>query len=430
MGSNMGNEAGKSRVVAGAAGWLRRQPALILGHHRQSLVVARSLDRAGFAVVMGSTGKPSLVESSRHVTRCWRHPEFDADAASFNASLAEFARSLADRLVLFPVGDSEVAYFATNAQALPPGAVAAMAAAENVNTCLNKVALYDLARALGLAVADFEVCELAGIDAAVRRFGVPCVVKPVSSLEDRSHLKALMLEHVSSAPIADLVGSGWPRTLVQRRVAGVRHNCHYVAHRGRLLAYFEQRVLRTTRSDGAGNGVDGISVSPSPDRRRACERLIEALDYSGPGCVQFIVDEPGRESWFLELNPRLDATCAIAEHAGYDLARLTVEEALHRCGLGPKPAALSYPYRIGIRGVWTTGDLRGLLREFGEGRINGPEAVLWCTRTIGSFIAADHHLTFRWSDPRPALTALTEIIAGPVWRRASRLTHADRAAKE
>ena len=414
--------------------WVLRlwpRAALILGDHRQSLVVARSLARAGCEVILSSTGEPSATQHSRYIARCWQHPKLDRGASFFGASLAGFARTLPEGLIVFPVGDTEVAHTAADLHALPPGSVAVMPPADTVHRCLNKATLYDLARCLGLAVADFEVIEPEQIEAAIGRIGLPCVIKPASSLEDASHVKALMLERAPSVAIAELFrtsGAGWSRALVQRRVVGKRHNCHFVAHHGRLLAYFEQAVLRTTRLDGAGNGVDGVSVPPSATRRGACERLIEALDYSGPGCVQFLVGPTDSESWFLELNARLDATCAIAERSGYDLPRLAVEEALYRRGDGPPPAALSRPYRVGVRGVWTTGDLRALLRELRTGRLSVSAALRWCARMSWSFLRAHHHLTFHWSDPQPALRAILGMTVAPVWRRAKRLTYVYRHA--
>src|SRR6267154_2805915 len=272
------------RALGGS--WVLRlwpRAALVLGDHRQSLVVARSLARAGCEVILSSTGKPSATQHSRYIARCRQRPILDRGASFLGASLAGFVRTFPEGLIVFPVGDTEVAQTAADLHALPPGSVAVMPPAHIVHRCLNKATLYDLARCLGLAVADFEVIEPEQIEAAIGRIGFPCVIKPASSLEDASHVKALMLEQA-------------------------------------------QAVLRTTRLDGAGNGVDGVSVPPSATRRGACERLIEALDYSGPGCVQFLVGPTDSESWFLELNARLDATCAIAERSGYYLPRLAFEE--------------------------------------------------------------------------------------------------------
>ena len=79
--------------------------------------------------------------------------------------------------------------------------------------------------------------------------------------------------------------------MLQKFAPGERHNCHIAADRGRILAYFQQKVLRTDELDGTGIGLDGVSVPVSPALRDYCERLVEALGYHGIGCIQFMVDE-------------------------------------------------------------------------------------------------------------------------------------------
>ena len=397
--------------------------ALMLGDHRQSLVVARSLHNTGYRVSLGSSEEPSTVRSSRHVSGWWCHPSMSEEPQRFNAALAAWMAVEPGGVVLFPVGDGEVAGIAARLGRLPPNALVVMADREAVALCHDKPALYRVARQAGLAVADFEVVAPARIDEAIARIGYPCVVKPASSVQEQVHLKALLLEGPPERPLGpSLEGQGW-LAIVQRKMPGVRHNCHFVAHQGRLLAYFEQSVQRTTRADGCGNGVDGRSEAPSETRRRACERLLAVLNYSGPGCVQFLVDEQQGGSWLLELNPRLDATCAIAAHCGYDLPRLAVQESLHRMGLMPLPQPVTTPYPVGRRGVWTTGNLRALLSEVEAHRIGLKDVPGWLARTAMSCATADLHLTFAWEDPEPALRAMLGLLLGPV-RRLKRLVRA------
>jgi len=394
--------------------------ALVLGDHRQSLVVARSLHRAGYCVTLGSAEPPSTLARSRHIALFWQHPPLEDEGTAFDTALARWAAQAADRPLLFPVGDGEVAGIARRAGRLPRGMVSAMADAKVVPVCHDKPALYRIAQQAGLAVPPFELVPVEEIDAAIARVGLPCVVKPASSNDDPGYLKALLFDRVPDTPQGPrLAACGWRGTIVQRKVTGVRHNCHFVAHQGRLLAYFEQSVQRTTRLDGSGNGVDGRSEAPSAARREACERLLRALDYSGPGCVQFLVAHD--QAWLLELNPRLDATCAIAVHCGYDLPRLAAQESLHRAALAPLPQPMTQPYPVGRRAVWTTGDLRAFLNELQARRLGPKSALQWLNRTVLSCANADLHLTFAREDPLPALGALAAMTVAPLWRRVKRL---------
>ncbi|MEW6703599.1 MAG: ATP-grasp domain-containing protein [Pseudomonadota bacterium] len=395
--------------------------ALILGDHRQSLVVARSLQHAGYEVTLGSSEAFSMLRHSRHVSATWRYPCPIAQPDRFDAALAGWVAASPSPALLFPVGDLEVAALAAREAGLPPRARVVMANREAVRLCHDKPALYEVARDAGLMVADYEVAVASHVDLAVARIGYPCVVKPASSVEDGARFKALVLHGPPVPPLsAVLRGQDW-LAIVQRKTAGVRHNCQFVAHRGVLLAYLEQSVQRTTRADGSGYGVQGRSEQPDEQRRRACERLLAALDYSGAGCVQFLVDPAHGESWLLEINPRLDATCAVAAHCGYDLPRLAVHEALHRAGQGPLPQPLPAGYPAGRRAVWLTGDLRALLNELQARRIAPKQAPGWLARSVVACLRADLHLTFSWRDPQPALRALLELVGAPVWRRVRRL---------
>jgi len=88
---------------------------------------SRSLPcQAGCEVILSSTGEPSATQHSRYIARCWQHPKLDRGASFFGASLAGFARTLPEGLIVFPVGDTEVAHTAADLHALPPGSVAVM----------------------------------------------------------------------------------------------------------------------------------------------------------------------------------------------------------------------------------------------------------------------------------------------------------------
>jgi predicted ATP-grasp superfamily ATP-dependent carboligase len=408
---------------------------LVLGDHRQSLVVARSLHLAGWHIVLGSAKPRSFTARSRHIGAWWHHPPYHDQTHGFDEALRAWLSPIAagDSPVVFPIGDSDVACVVQrHAQQPLPGVVVA-APHEAVHTCLDKPALYRIAKQLDIPVADFVVVTARQLDEAVAAIGYPCVIKPASSLDDLGHLKAFVLDapqplDPSLAPSAGEGGAGWPLLIVQGKAEGVRHNCHFVAHHGVLLAYFEQSVQRTTRLDGSGNGVAGRSEPPSEWRRRACERLVARLDYSGPGCAQFLVEGADGPSWFLELNPRLDATCAIAVDCGYDLPGLALAEALHREAGAPPPARTEAPYPAGRKAVWTTGDLQALLGEMRTHRLGFRKALHWLCRLAVSFVTSDLHLTFSWDDPEPALYALAGLALQPIWQRLKRLLPLRRGA--
>ena len=116
--------------------------------------------------------------------------------------------------------------------------------------------------------------------------------------------------------------------LVQRYVEGLRHNLHLVAKDGRLLRCLDTVSLRTQRLNGSGLTVSSVSVPTPPAMRAWCAKLLEAIDYTGIGCLQFLDDQERGEMAFLELNPRMAAGSGIAPYCGLDLPRHALELAL------------------------------------------------------------------------------------------------------
>jgi predicted ATP-grasp superfamily ATP-dependent carboligase len=388
-----------------------RFEVLVIGNYRQTLAVVRSLARANYRVILGRSEPHVFTQYSRYVSEIWKHPEIDCRGEEFRAALSGFAESRTAPFFIFPVGEREITVLAQKAPELPPAAVLVMADSAAVLTCLNKINFYLLATGLGLPVAEFRLAtSLPELMEKAEGVGFPCVVKPISSLTDFQDQKAIVLHHRDEFPRKL---PSWPAghasLIVQKFVTGLRHNCHFLADHGELLAYFEQRVLRTDRPDYTGFGVDGESFPPTAALKSHSARLIRELNYSGPGCVQFLVDEARGATSLLELNPRLDATCTIPYYCGYDFPAMSVELAAYRRQItGNRPANdSSYPLR---RGVWSSGDLTRLGQDIRGQRIRwseSPERLLQITR---SFFLADVHLTWSWRDPLPTLYVFVRMV--------------------
>ena len=153
-------------------------------------------------------------------------------------------------------------------------------------------------------------------------------------------------------------------------------NCNFAAWHGELRVYYEHRVIRTDRPNGTGYIVDAVSIPPTPALRRHTEAFARHFDYTGVGCAQFLVDPQSGAIAFLELNPRLDASCSLPFACGYDFPLLALEIARRRAGdRADLPAAGEY--RVGVRGNWLLGDLKAL-RKAARSRIDGaPPTLIW-----------------------------------------------------
>lgn len=399
--------------------------ALLLGNYRQTLTVIRSLARSGYHVIVGLAGSSVFTQHSRYVAGVWRHPDPAASEAAFVAALAG---CLHDQRIdfVFPIGEVELSILARHADKLPKTVVPVMAEPHVVAACLDKQRTYSRVRDLGIPVASFELAHsYAELREVADRFGYPFVLKPNTSLTEFFDRKAIVVRDCE-----DLRRQlpGWPDgnevLILQKFAGGQRRNLHFLADRGRILAYFQQHVLRTNHLDDTGYGVDGVTESPVRELRLYCERFLGKIEYSGAGCVQFLVEPETGAASFLEINPRLDATCAVPYYCGYDFPLLALEYAAYRNGRRAAPPENSRPYAVGKHGIWLTGDLDALLHALVERKIGLGQGLRWAGRTLRSFLRADCHLTWTWRDPMPTLAVVARLLGGVLrkfgWRRSSR----------
>lgn len=304
--------------------------------------------------------------------------------------------------------------------AIPAGVAVVAPEPATVEACLDKFGIYEIVAELGISHVPFlRVSGYVELERAIDRLGYPCVVKPNDSRTGMFGMKAAILQ--TTADFKKRLPA-WPEgnefLILQRFATGYRHNCHFLAHEGRMLAYFEQRVLRTDRRDGTGYGVHGISHAPSPRLVEYSERLLRRLDYSGIGCAQFLVDDASGAVNFLEINPRLDATCAVPFYCGYDFPLLGVLYAEYRRGALPQPPTNTAAYPTDKHGVSLYRDIHGWRGALGRAELDRKGSRAWLKQMLRTFVRADFHLTWSWVDPMPACCRYLELLTSALARRA------------
>lgn len=309
------------------------------------------------------------------------------------------------------MGDDVLSCFARHPDRIPPSAATVMPDGETLLLCLDKPAVYEALREIEIPFPRTRIVHSLGeLHREAERIGFPVSVKPPSSFHP-FHPKAFICrdsdELHRKLPV-------WPQPqpalILQEYASGLRRSCDLMAVDGEMSAYFEFKALRTDWYDGTGMTTSAVTVSPTPELYEYCRRLLARLNYSGPAVVQWLLDDANGAIRFLEINPRLDASCGFALHCGYPFPALGAEWAEHRRrGLRPPPPRLK-PYPAGLRGVWLTGDLDGLLLALSRRAIGPKTAFAWLARALGSALRARMHLLFRWSDPLPALYAGVSIL--------------------
>ena len=373
---------------------------LVLGDYRQTITVVRSLGRAGLRVILGSDDPESSTARSRHVAafECFN----DGDQDRPPPGLESWLRTHRPEYV-FPVGETQLRQVLA-APRLLALSTWVMPEPATVRRCLDKRVLFDLAPAIGVPMAPW--LQWAGAQAwreAARGFGFPVVVKRKDSSSHLRDKKALILgsEAELDSVLAEIAAGGDAESFVLQKFApGVRHNCHFAADGGRIVAFLQQEVLRTDEADGTGIGLEGVSVAPSAELRTYCERLLYRLGYSGIGCIQFLVDPVTGAASFLELNPRLDSTAALACKLGYDFPHLAIAIAART-----RPEPLTTHYATGRHYHWLYGDLNA----WHQGKIALP--------VLARSVVRGHDLSFDWRDPAPGLHLVWRKVVEAARRR-------------
>jgi biotin carboxylase len=381
---------------------------LLLGNHRHTVTVVRSLGRAGLKVILGLDESNVIARYSRYCSETWPHPRVEDNEEEFAVALESFAHSREDVRFVFPIGEAMLAFMTRNAARFPNFKIVAPAMSTVFN-CLEKQRSYAIAEEVGIPVPTWRPAgSIESLRKAAREVGYPCVVKPNRSHHFFFGRKAIVCRNASEV---ERNFQSWPKgnvsLIVQRYIDSERPNCHFRAIDGTLLEYFEHIVVRTDRIDETGFEIDGLSVAPTPILRRYCSALIRRLDYNGVGCVQFLTDRRTNEAWFLEINPRLDATCALPYAAGINFPLYAVEPLL----TGRKPAGVStISYPAGVRIHYLMGDLQGLFHGLVDGSVSNRSALHWMYQLGKSALAAQVQLTFTWTDPSPTIRLYADLL--------------------
>jgi biotin carboxylase len=389
---------------------------LVLGDYRQTITVVRSLARAGYEVILGTSDARSSTARSRYVSRVWL---FEASCPNrFLDGLEEFLKAERPDFV-FVVGESQLRRLAAAAQRFAPLATWANAPFEVAARCFDKGAIYDLTPQLGIPTLPWHRFTNAEHWRRLAvEMGFPVVVKRRDSSAQVQDRKAVICASAAEldAFLDELRTERDPDSLVlQKFGAGKRHNCHVAADRGELIVYFQQKVLRTDELDHTGIGVAGVSVAPDARLRAWCAALVRAVGYSGVGCIQFLVDEASGEAWFLEFNARMDSTAALPYRLGYDFPRFAMRIAgAQRAGRQAPSSGAYYP--PGKKYHWLYGDVYSWIDAARNSRRPAGALAAWALR-IAWDASSSYHLTWDLLDPLPTLSAFSRAFLAPALKR-------------
>jgi len=384
---------------------------LLLGNDRPTVPVAAALHRMNYRVIVTRDCGKGYAQFSRHVSETWDHPPIEADAMFFSA-LGKFLRSRPDIRVVLPLWERCVTNLARHRHLLPADRLYACVDDETMETCLDKSKMLSLAMECGMANAAFTtVATYPSLIKATRAIGFPLVIRPTDPNRKLAGKKALIADNardlVSMLPI-------WPDghkgLIAQRYIDGRRINLYFAAQNGKPIRYLATEILRTDELEGTGQAIEGRTIELDADIKRHGDALIERLGYHGVGTIQFLRDRGSSKLFFLELNPRIAGNHAVPEACGLQLGPLALF--LAEGDVHPKTLVIGRP---GKRYVWTFGALGGIYRALRARTVSPFFACRFLGRMVFNAVRSPIHMTWRWTDPLPALATAANHIPIVSW---------------
>ena len=324
------------------------------------------------------------------------------------SELKAFAETNRNLVAIFPVAEEYVRLIAEY-ENLFAGLPSIVSMPSNVVLkCLAKASMLDLAKSLHVPTTPFAYTygQVEACDAAEFCVGYPMIVRPKDSTMRINGNKALFVETENDL-IETIQKYDLDRQplLLQRKFEGKRHNVYFAAANGEVTRLLHARIERTDKIDGTGLAVEGITLEANHAVVLQTRKLVEALDYNGIGCAQFLVNQETGETSFLEINPRVAGNHALPEYAGLDLGWFNFQRVVNKRDSRRKITA-----RPGIRYCWVTGDLMGAKVAYLRKEIGVSSLFAWTARVALSIARSELHMVFSLKDPYPAFRGLWNLM--------------------
>ena len=389
------------------------RPAILLcdATFSGTLAAARSLGRAGTAVVVADSVHTAPAFWSRYTTRRVSCPPV-ADAPRFLEWLLQFG-AREDRHVLYPTSDELVYLLAANREELSQHFALYQPDAATMLRTLDKKKLYDAARKVGMEAPRTWFPESSlDVEAAAREADAPLMIKPRTQAFLRNHPKGAVAprdpvllrqaydQFRVESRYVDPVARQMPeltRPMLQRYYPHAAESIYSVTGfrdaSGRHLSLLGSvKVLQRPRRIGIGLCFESAPLPTGLFER--VSRLLECLGHFGVFELEFVRD--GERLLLIDMNPRFYHQLALDVARGLDLPRLAYAAAvgdqaelarLYCLAPSGEGAAYSFCNGIGLR------LLTGAQRLFGT--MSAAEAAQWRgwtrdeTRTLVDSVAAD-----------------------------------------
>lgn len=375
------------------------------GWCRTAYAAAESLSQAGFDVYASGSSALSMTRVSRFVRGFNRVPDPFKCPESFANALVSIVQ---DRKIdiLLPVHEDAL-IIQKYRHIFPNNVIIACPKHEDLSIALDKYQLTKLASAAGIQVpSTYEPKNIDQADIFFAETDFPLIIKTrhgnsgkgVFLVQSESQAKSTFRDVVKKYSLSD---DNLP--ICQEFIDGQICGSCFLADKGEVKACFTERYLRCKQ------GKFGTSVlrepADLPELKEDTSKIVRALNWTGIGHFDFIMDEKSRRPVLIEMNPRFWGALNMAIKNGYDFPRALVTMLTNG-----KPNAESFqPKEKPVKSLWIAGEMIAAMDELMHGKLFAP---LMSLRRVLLHRGRYSFDDFRWNDPFPLLVEMVHYATG------------------
>ena len=282
----------------------RRSKVLVIGDDTRSfLAVVRSLARRGIEIHVAPFDFLAPALRSRRITRAHWLPYYLGDGSDWVEHFRSLVREECFDLVI-PCDERSILPLNRHRQEFEPFTDFAIPSPEAIDILYDKHNTRELARSVGVPVAPGRMLlKDDTAESLIQAVGLPLVLKPRTSysfknLYVRSNAEVLVdPEAVSRA----LHGVTRNRFIVEGFFEGFGIGVSILAKHGRILQAFQHERVHESHLGGSSYRR---SVPVDPALQEACERILQALQYTGLAMFEFRKSRCSDKFMLLEINAR------------------------------------------------------------------------------------------------------------------------------
>ncbi len=343
-------------------------------HTRMGYAVARSLTRAGHAVVAGGRLAPTMCRRLHGVEGEFAYPDaFEEPDGMVEALEERLTKDAID--LLFPVHEEMFvvsfhrARLSRAARILAPDFHAMLRAHD-------KAAVPSSARECEIPVPEtVSANSPSSLEAAAEQVGLPLVLKP--RFGSGANKVLIVRDRRQLADAAAGLGAGGD-FIVQSYFEGVGVSFAGLAWQGRVLALSGHRRLREVPASGGTSTAR--ATFDHPEIRRATERLLPRLGIDGVVMAEYRYNPATNAFCLLELNPRYWGGLPTAINSGVDFPLLHL-----RAALGELSRQATVLPSCQVEGRWLLGELSALAELLRWRRWREAGAMLYSRRDCPTY---------------------------------------------